>query len=319
MSRFLFNTFVLALVVSSGCQDSQTASAPVPVTASTSTPIILAAEPEQVPVTVPEPVTIAKKPLTVLDQLNDAIDLFLSDFSDSLGNIDYSKLKKNRSRMYNLLALFSEFDSDQLSALPQSDQICFWLNCYNIQLTNIISRNWPIKSSRFTRLLWHPDSIRHISGIWSDYKFTVCGETFTLFELKKRFLDPHLALNPELMFAISRASASGSLLSGESYKGSTLQHQLSDQIERFLSSRYAFKIDGPKRTVYLSSMFQSDHTFIEKFGTVKKFKAHPDHTAAILNFICRHSPPLTRQYLELQNYRVKYLTYDWRINNCNKP
>jgi len=276
--------------------------------------LTLAAEPE--PVAVPQPIAIEKKPLAALARLNDTIDSFLSDFSDSLGNIDYAKLKKNRRRMYNLLALFSEFDSSVLSDQPQVDQLCFWLNCYNIQLTNIISRSWPIKSSRFTRLLWHPDSIRHISGIWSDYKFTVCQETFTLFELKNRFLDPHLASNPELMFAISRASASGALLGGESYKGSILQHQLSDQISKFLSSRYAFKIDGPKRTVYLSSMFQSNHTFIEKFGTTKKFKDQPAHTAAILNFICRHSPLLTKQYLELQNYRVKYLTYDWRINNC---
>jgi len=243
----------------------------------------------------------------------------LKNFVDDKGMVDYKTLRRKRLRLKALLQEFDNLDPNEYRTWPKEDKIAFWLNTYNIQMLKVITDNYPIKSSRILRLYpgWGPNSILHIKGIWTNYKFLVMDEEFTLSEIDRRFFRKEFD-DPRIFFAISRASLSGPPLPNEPYYGYKLNEQLDDQARRFLSSPLAFRTDREKQRVYLSSLFQSSSygkEFISKFAIDKKFKDQEPTTRAVLNFITNYVPDDKVSFLEVGKYSVKFMKYDWTIND----
>jgi len=240
----------------------------------------------------------------------------LSSFVGSDGKVDYATLRRKRLELRKLLDEFDQLDPKEYESWPESDKIAFWINTYNIQMLNIIVENYPIQASRFLSLIYGPYSIRHIKGIWTDYKFMVMDEEFTLREIQQRFFRKRFD-EPRVFLALTNASISSPVLRNEPYYGYNLEEQLQDQTKRFLSGPYGFKIDRDRKTVYLSALFQSTwygKKFVGKFGTDKKFKAQEPATRAVLNFITNYISVQDVSFLEVENYSIKYMKYDWTIN-----
>jgi len=238
---------------------------------------------------------------------------------DDKGMVDYKTLRRKRLELKALLQEFDDLDPNEYRTWPKEDKIAFWLNAYNIQMLKIITDNYPIKSSRILRLYpgWGPNSILHIKGIWTNYKFLVMDEEFTLSEIDRRFFRKEFD-DPRIFFAVSRASLSGPPLPNEPYYGYKLNEQLDDQARRFLSGPLAFRTDKEKQRVYLSSLFQSSSygkEFISKFATDKKFKDQDPTTRAVLNFITNYVSEDKVSFLEVGKYSVKFMKYDWTIND----
>jgi len=240
----------------------------------------------------------------------------LGNYVDDKGMVDYKTLKRNRLALKTLLDEFDNLDTNEYNSWPKEDKIAFWLNAYNIQMLKIITTNYPIKSSRIRRVFWPPTSIRHIRGIWDKYKFIVMDEEFTLAEIEQRFFRKGFD-KPRVFLAISHASLSSPPLRNEPYCGRKLHEQLDDQAKNFLSSSLAFRIDREKQRVYLSAIFQSTwygNEFISKYGTDKKFKDQAPTVRAVLNFVTNYISEQDVSFLEVENYSVKYINYDWRLN-----
>ena len=243
----------------------------------------------------------------------------LKKFVNDEGMVDYKTLRRKRLELKALLQEFDNLDPSEYRTWPKEDKIAFWLNTYNIQMLNIITENYPIESSRFLRLFpgWGPNSILHIKGIWTNYKFLVMDEVFTLSEIDKRFFRKEFD-DPRIFFAISKASLSSPPLRNEPYYGHKLNEQLDDQVKRFLSSPLAFRIEKEKQRVYLSSLFQSSSygkEFLSKFSIDKKFKDQEPAIRAVLNFITNYVSGDKVSFLEVGNYSVKFMKYDWTIND----
>jgi hypothetical protein len=243
----------------------------------------------------------------------------LSDFVDEQGMVDYTTLRRQRLRLKAVLKEFENLDPNEYKLWPTEDKTAFWLNAYNIQLLRIITYNYPIRSSRILRLYpgWGPDSIRHIKGIWNDYRFLVMDEQFTLSGIERRFFRGEFD-DPRIFFAASKASVSGPPLRNEPYYGRRLDDQLDDQVRTFLASPYAIRIDKEHETVCLSSLFQASSygkEFVAEFATDRKFKDRHPVTQAVLNFITAYVPQDMESFLEVGKYSVKYMKYDWTIND----
>ena len=246
------------------------------------------------------------------------------EFVDEDGMVNYRRLKAKRSGLQELLREFDRLDSDEYKSWPKDDKIAFWINAYNIKLLHIIVRNYPIKSSPFLRLTWDPTDIRHIppagklgAGKWDAYKFMVMDQEFTLGAIEERFFRKELA-DPRIFLALSYASLSGPPLRNEPYYGYKLDEQLDDQTKRFLSSPRGFKIDRQRQKVYLWALFQPTwhgKEFVSKFSTDKKFKNQPSATRAVLNFISNYVSERDASFLEVGNYEVANIRYDWRLND----
>jgi len=107
-------------------------------------------------------------------------------------------------------------------------------------------------------------------------------------------------------------------LRNEPYYGHKLNKQLDDQAKKFLAGPLAFKIDKQKGKVYLSAIFQKPEygkEFLGKYGTDKKFKGKEPETRAVLNFITNYVSEDTKTFLELGNYTVQFMAYNWTIND----
>ena len=240
----------------------------------------------------------------------------LSDFVDDKGLVDYRTLKWKKNELKALLDEFDKLDPNEYNSWPKEDKIALWINAYNVQLLKIITDNYPIEPTRILLVFWPPNSIRHIRGIWTDYKFVVMDEVFTLTEIDQRFFKKEFA-EPLVFFAISQASISGPPLRNEPYRGDKLYTQLDSQVKKFLSNPLAFNIDRENKTVNLSALFEPTwygNEFISKYGTDKKFKNENPSVRAVLNFISNYISPQDASFLEVENYSVKYMPYDWRLN-----
>jgi len=273
-------------------------------------------EPNEVEPASVEPNDLKLKPAV---SFHDKCAEVLKNNVDDKGMVDYKTLRRKRLELKALLEEFDNLDPNGYRTWPNEDKIAFWLNAYNIQMLKIITDNYPIKSSRILRLYpgWGPNSILHIKGIWTNYKFLVMDEEFTLSEIDRRFFRKEFD-DPRIFFAISRASLSGPPLRNEPYYGHKLNEQLDDQARWFLSSPLAFRIDKEKQRVYLSSLFQSSSygkEFISKFAIDKKFKDQEPTTRAVLNFITNYVSDDKVSFLEVGKYSVKFMKYDWTIND----
>ncbi|MCK4293014.1 MAG: DUF547 domain-containing protein [Planctomycetes bacterium] len=250
-------------------------------------------------------------------------DIF-KNFVDKDGMVDYRRLKLKRSQLRRLLSEFDRLDHNEYKSWSKDDKIAFWINAYNIKLLHIIVRNYPIESKPWFRIMWDPTDIRHIAPVgkigtrkWDTYKFMVMDEQFTLAAVEERFFRKAFA-DPRIFFAISYASLSGPPLHNEPYYGHKLDEQLEDQTKRFLSSPRAFKIDRDRQRVYLSALLAPTwhgKELVSKFATNKKFKDKPPAIRAILNFIANYVSERDASFLEVGNYSVKDLKYDWRLND----
>ena len=258
-----------------------------------------------------------KTEISSADAFFDKSAFIFKEFVNDKGMVNYKTLKRKKLELSKLLDEFSALDPNEYNSWSQEDKIAFWLNAYNLEMLKIIISNYPIESTRILRIIWHPDSIRHIQGIWDQYKFIVLDEQFTLQELDKRFFREKFN-EPKVFFAMTYASLSSPPLRNEPYYGPRLNEQLDDQVKKFLANRLAFKIDMEKQKVSLSAIFEPlwyGQYFIGRYGTDKKFKDQPPATRAVLNFITNYISEADVRYLETANYTVEYINYKWRLND----
>ncbi len=264
-------------------------------------------------------ISISKKPETKPNPtaaLYKKYAVLLNEFVDDEGMVDYNSLRRNRDNIKDILNLYAKFDPNKFNAMTKKDKIAFWLNAYNIQMLNVITRNYPIESTRIMRIIWPPTSIRHIDGIWQT-RFIVMDEEFTLNEVEQRFFGKEFN-EPRVFLALTHASRSSPPLNSEPYYGEKLYRQLDDQAKKFLSGEKAFRIDKDKASVALSAIFQPTwhgKYFTDKYGTDKKFKSYEPVQRAVLNFVSGYIPQGDVNYLELESYEVKFIRYDWRLND----
>lgn len=257
----------------------------------------------------------------------DALACFHQQYSELLhqyvredGRVDYGGLRRKRLWLKDLLRIPHELDPNDYRNWTEDEKLAFWINTYNLKMLDVIARNYPIQSSRWLRLTWPPSDIRHIEGIWSNYRFIVMDEEFTLGEVERRFFHRSLA-DPRAFLAITYASLSSPRLRRRPYRGADLDQRLDEQVKAFLSEGNGFRIDHEKGIVHLSALFKPTwrgQEFVPRYGTDKKFKDRPAQTRAVLNFLTRYISPDEVDFLEVENYSIEYSSFDWRLNDTSR-
>ena len=225
----------------------------------------------QLPITEPNETKIEKSAATIF---HEKCAPLLSEFVDDNGMVEYRTLKRNQAQLRILLNEFAKLNQEEYNSWTKEDKIAFWINAYNTQLLKTILANYPIQASRIRLVFWPPKSIRHIQGIYTDHKFIVMDEQFTLAQLENKIFKKQFD-EPRIFLTISQASLSGPALKNEPYYGESLQQQLENQTTKFLSRTDTFKIDRQNKKVLLSAILNPNwygKQFISKYGTNKKFK-----------------------------------------------
>lgn len=235
------------------------------------------------------------------------------------GWVDYDGLRRKRVVIKALLGPADALDPNVYERWTQDTKLAFWINVYNLKLLEIIARNYPIESSWWLRLTWPPSDIRHIGEIWSAYRFIVMDEEFTLAAVERRFFSKGFG-DPRAFLAITYASRSSPPLRATPYRAEALDRQLDQQVKAFLTAG-GIRIDRDGRVVHLSALFKPTwrgKEFVARFGTDKKFKRFGPETRAVLSFITRYLADDDVYFLEVENYSIEYINFDWRLNDGSR-
>ncbi len=237
----------------------------------------------------------------------------LKSFVDDRGVVDYRGLKASRQQLDAFVGALSRINPVEYENWSDAQKVAMWINAYNGLTLQAIINHYPIKSSFISSLRYPRNSIRQISGVWDKLEFVVMGRKRTLDSiehstLRQRFNEPRIHM------ALVCAAMGCPPLRNQPYRADGLDAQLDDQARRFLSDPLKFRIDRDKKLVYMSSIFKwFGDDFIKTYGT-EDFAGHGAAERAVLNFISKHLTDSDRRYLRTQKYRIKYLSYDWSLN-----
>jgi len=240
----------------------------------------------------------------------------LSTYVDSNGLVDYKVLRRKR---VELIAAVRELGSVRVSEYyiwDDEERMAFWINVYNACTLKVVIDNYPIKPSRYKIFFYPRNSIMHIYKPWTKYEFQIMREKYTLREIERGILLRQFD-EPRVCLALSYASLSSPMLRTEPYSGRTLDRQLDEQVKAFILSQRGFRIDRNERTVYVSAIFKDSQygsCFISRYGTDEMFVDKEPAERAVLNFISDYVSRKDRDFLIRKNYTVKYMKYDWRLN-----
>jgi len=208
------------------------------------------------------------------------------------GVIDYQGFKKEEARLDDYLNVL---DTTDPSRLPKNERLALWLNAYNAYTVKLILDNFedgqPVESIR--------DIGGFFSGPWDIKLCRVGGEVYTLDEIEHDIIRPRFQ-DPRVHFAVNCASQSCPPLISEPYIGDRLDEQLTGNTADFLNDKEFNYLDGS--TLYVTKIFK---WFSEDFDD------------DIAGFVRKYGKgDLQDRLIELgEEVKVKYLDYDWSLNN----
>jgi len=236
-----------------------------------------------------------------------------STYVDDRGLVDYKTLRRKRARLINAAREFDKVHPAQLMSWSDNEKMAFWINAHNIFTLKLVIDNYPIQPRWF--LINYPDnSIMHIPKGRDKTYFKIMGMEYTLKEIEREILMKRFQ-DPRICFTLSYASMGGAFLRNEPYYPDKLEKQLEDQAEKFLSSTRGFRIDKTKKIIFLADIFNwYQSVFINKYGSVKKFRDRKPRIQSYLNFIVNYVSPGNVSYFESDDYKVEFLLYDWHLN-----
>lgn len=238
----------------------------------------------------------------------------LKTYVDEKGKVSYRKLKENKSEMNVFLDKLKKLEPEDYQTWNDEEKIVLWINAYNALTLEAILDHYPLKDSSFRTRKYPRNSIRQISGVWDKIKYPVMGKEITLDHIEHKILRKEFQ-EPRIHVALVCAARGCPPLRQEPYKAEMLNDQLDDQTRRFLSNDKNFLINEKQRLVYLSSIFKwYGKDFISSYVPTTGFKGHRRQERAVLHFISLYLQEEDRKLLEEGSYSIKYLNYDWTLN-----
>jgi len=201
------------------------------------------------------------------------------------GYVDYPRIAADPRFFAYVAALAAPLPADA----SRDEQLAFYINAYNaLAIKGIVDGLSP--SSLLGRY-------RYFKG--TDYD--VGGERMNLYDLEHKVIIPFG--EPRIHFAIVCASASCPPLRAEAYTAARLETQLEEQAHTFISDTSKNYFEPDRRIARLSKIFD---WFEEDFAR---------HSGSVQQYLAQYvTDPNIAAALRGQEYKVKYLKYDWSLN-----
>ncbi|MGB3495809.1 MAG: DUF547 domain-containing protein [Elainellaceae cyanobacterium] len=226
----------------------------------------------------------------------------LQVYVDEGGQVDYEALQQNRQQLDQFNASIGAVSAATYESWSDEQKIAFLINAYNsFTLQSIIDQD-PIKPS-----------IRDIPGVWRIRTFDIAGQSKTLDNIEHQTLRTEFN-EPRIHAALNCTALSCPPLRQEPYTAEQLDQQLDQQVEQWLSSPYGVQIDRDAGEVKISEIFDwFGEDWLTDYGVEAGFTGS-DKERAALNFMTQYLDDDDAAYLEAGDYQVKYLDYDWSLN-----
>ncbi len=242
-------------------------------------------------------------------------DVLLHKYVDDSGLVRYAALKEHRADLDAFIADMDRLDSAAAAGWNRAAQLAFWINAYNAITLQRILDHYPIdRGGLLNAALYPASSIRQINGVWTKLTTVVLGQSMTLDHIEHEILRKQFG-DPRIHAAIVCAARGCPPLRAEAFRAEIIDAQLDDQCARFLGPPHRFQIDRARNVVYLSPIlkwFAED--FVAAYGARGPVGGHDANDSAALHFARQHINPADADFIANATYRVRYLEYDWSLN-----
>ena len=230
-------------------------------------------------------------------------DSLLVEFVSENGLVDYAGIKESDA-LGAYLDVLSNTNPDELS---QEEAIAFWINAYNAYTIKLIIDNYPVGSIREISPFRIKGLRLAIPKINSPFEYRLAeinGQSLSLDDIEHGILRKQFD-EPRIHFALVCASISCPPLRREAFTGENLNHQLDDQARLFLTDTSKNDV-SEEGTLYLSRIFD---WFQGDFA---------DSKTGLQAYLAQYFEGSVRDQLESGTYKVKYLQYDWSLNEVKR-
>lgn len=228
--------------------------------------------------------------------------------------VAYRALKDHRAALDAVVRGFGAASEPDVQGWSRPRQIAFWINAYNVFTLRAIVDHYPIAGSWFS--LSPRNSIRQIDGVWTALRWRVAGRDLTLDDIEHRILRP-VYREPLVHFAVNCASVGCPPLALEPYRADELDAQLEAAATRYLSSPQGLVVQGDALSV--SSILKwYGEDFVERYAGRGPGAGSPVDRA-ILALVAAFGPAQARVVAAGGRARVRYLSYDWSLNDVVEP
>ena len=224
--------------------------------------------------------------------------------------VGYAALKQDRVALDAVVSALAQPGQAQERAWPRDQRLAFWINAYNVFTLRAIVDRYPIRGSWFT--LAPRNSIRQIDGVWTTLRWQAAGRTLTLDDIEHKILRPEFK-EPRVHFAINCASVGCPTLATEPYRAARLDSQLDAAARRYLGSAQGLRIEGDTlRVSKILDWYGED--FVARFAADRA--GQPDRVErAIRAVVAQFGPPDAGALARAAGTRVRFLDYDWSLND----
>ena len=210
------------------------------------------------------------------------------------GGVDYASLAARPRDLERYLASLAAVDPE---ALTPDEALAFWSNAYNaVTLRHVLDRYPEI------------ESVNEVDGFFDRLTYPVAGADRTLDEIETLGRDLG---DPRVHFSVVCASASCPDLLDEPYRGEVIDDQLERQTRRFLSDPgKGMRYEAASGTLWLSSIFKWYAGDFTGGSTVVAYFAR----SGVAGWVLGRLPEEFRERIG-ESPRVRYLEYDWSLND----
>jgi hypothetical protein len=239
------------------------------------------------------------------DHTHTAYDTILKKYALD-GNVDYQSLHANSRPLIRYLDALAAVSEPQFQKFSKEQQLAFLFNLYNAATLKLIVDHYPVKSIK--------DIGTWFKGPWDQQIVRLFGTTITLNILEHDILRKNYN-EPRLHMALVCAARGCPPLRNEAYTADKLDTQLNDQTQTYLASPQGLRIDRKAREVRVSSIFKwYGKDFISTYTPGAGFAELNKIERAVAAFCSRYVTDQKRAYLIAGGYTVKYIAYDWSLN-----
>ena len=231
------------------------------------------------------------------------------------GFVDYQALKADRSGFTDYLHQIEQVSPDNFETWTKEKQLAFWINSYNAITIEGILRNYPIKwGGLIARSRFPKNSIRQIGGFWDKVFVKVMGQELTLNDIEHKILRKQFG-DPRIHFVIVCASIGCPLLESRAFFPDELENRLEQSTYNFIKDPDKVRLDKSKNIFYLSSLFEwYAEDFHVSLEMKDKFRKYGKNEKGVIEFVVKYLSADDRNFVLVNQPKIKYLNYDWSLN-----
>ncbi|MPZ18842.1 MAG: DUF547 domain-containing protein [Luteitalea sp.] len=241
--------------------------------------------------------------------LDAILDLYVRD-----GLVYYAALKGERARLDRYAASLNVSPATY-DAWSRDEKAAFWVNAYNTFVLQTVINNYPIRGGSKQ---YPANSIRQIPGAFERLSHRAAGRSVTLDEIAKVIL-PELA-DPRLSLALGRGAVGSGRLRSEAYTGARLGKQLEAVAQDCVNRSECSMLDKETGELSVTPIFSwHEQELVKAYARQgdgeTTYKGRSPIELAILHLLEPNLFPRERAFLRRNTFRLKFTTFDWRLND----